>query len=211
MTRILAPLFILFFSCLALAQDNFELPAIDGEPTPEVVVKAPKAKEKTGPLFQHNIYGIQLLQWDEEIRYLISGATVKSGANFNALAFSVQREINYKDFGWSYGGLLGQGKSQGSREDYEASNIPYVFYAGQLRVFHRLNNRISLGGTLLVFGRTVSWPVANGISAESGRAFNLTSLLDVNMRLGRRWDFYQALGPTQEGSSLWRLGVNYRY
>lgn len=193
MNQILITLISLLLSSWAFAQDNFELPALDDEPVVDVM------------------YGLQILQWDEELRYLIGGAKVTGNANFNALALMAQREINYKTWGWSFGGLLGRGKAQGSREGYEASNVAYVIYSGQARLFHRLNNRISLGGSIMVFGRTVSWPDSNGISAESGRALNLTPLVDVNVRLGKKWDFYQALGPTQEGSSLWRLGLNYRY
>jgi len=39
----------------------------------------------------------------------------------------------------------------------------------------------------------------------------MNGIADMNVRLFRKLDFYQGIGPMAEGTTLWKIGLNYRY
>ncbi len=79
------------------------------------------------------------------------------------------------------------------------------------RGFYRLSDKVSLGLSAMIFSRNINWPEPSGKSVDAGTNVNASLLADINLRLFDHWDFYQGLGTMNAGSTLWKLGVAYRF
>jgi len=80
------------------------------------------------------------------------------------------------------------------------------------KVFQRLTPRVSLGAAVPFMLRNVDWLNPDGITeAHSGQNINLGLLLDLVIRVDKKVDLYQEIGTMNaQGSTLWRVGVNFR-
>lgn len=163
-------------------------------------------------------WGVSLsaLQWNEPLK-LQQGVTNDTDyANFNGMTVSLQKEITYYRWGWSMGAFLGSGRASGggnsSAISYEKGKVAFTVYGVSPRVFYRLSGRINTGLTAMIFMKNIDWPKdASNQTISSGRNTNLMGLLDLNVRLFPKWDFYSGIGPLAEGATLWKVGVNYRF
>lgn len=64
----------------------------------------------------------------------------------------------------------------------------------------------------MLFYKNIDWPKETSTQTiDSGRSLNVTGIADLNIRLFQKWDFYTGIGPLTEGSTLWKIGVNYRF
>lgn len=207
MKHLLLTSFLIFLSRPVLAQESsdeagLEIPA----PVNQVV-----AQKKIRRL-ENWVFGGAVMQWSEEMRFRQAGVTKRSVANFNGAVLQASKEFTFYRVGWSIGGFVGSGKANGdSAALYEEGNLVFSVLGAQTRGFYRLNGRVNFGVTFMIFNRNLAWPELNGVSAESGKNPNINGIADMNVRLFNKWDFYQGIGPMAEGTTLWKIGLNYRY
>jgi|GEM_PF-1421674 len=214
-------LFLFVSSLLAHTALAQEAPSEDSEETPAATeaaeTPAPKttAKPRAKSLESWGV-GLSALQWNEPLK-LQQGVTNDTDyANFNGMTLSLQKEISYYRWGWSMGAFLGSGRASGggnsSAISYEKGKVAFTVYGISPRVFYRLSGRINTGLTAMIFMKNIDWPEdAGNQTINSGRNTNLMGLMDLNIRLFQKWDFYSGIGPLAEGATLWKVGVNYRF
>lgn len=207
MKHLLITCFLILLSLPTLAQETSA-----GENGAATTQTTGTAKTKKIRRLENWVFGGGVMQWSEEMRYLQAGATTRGVANFNGIILQAAKEYTFYRWGWSLGAFVGSGKSNGDSTGlYEEGNLVFSVLGAQIRGFYRLTGRVNLGTTFMVFNRNSDWPEVNGVTAASGKNPNLTGVVDLNVRLFQNWDFYQGIGPMSEGTTLWRLGVNYRY
>lgn len=211
MKKLLIACFLVLLAHPAMAQVNVDdIELDDGSATsaaPRSVTPAAR------PRFLNNwVLGGAVMQWSEEMRYRQAGLTKRGVANFNSMILQASKEYTFYRFGWSVGGFVGSGKANGDSPGlYQEGNIVYSVLGAQIRAFYRLTGRVNFGTTVLLFNRNFAWPDATGITAESGKNPNINGVIDMNLRLFNNWDFYQGIGPMAEGTTMWKIGLNYRY
>lgn len=156
------------------------------------------------------------IQWNDALKLQQGISTDKDFANYNGLILGIQRDVYYRRWGWSIGGFIGSGRANGGGVaqtiSYQEDKVPFTVYGVSPRVFYRHSGRISLGVTGMGFMKSISWPTDDAtLNIDDGRKLNMMALLDINLRLFPRWDFYSGIGPLAEGATLWKIGLNYRY
>lgn len=155
------------------------------------------------------------IMWNDTLKLQQGITTDKDFANYNGLILGVQRDVLYHRWGWSLGGFIGSGRANGggvaTNLTYQQDKVPFTVYGVSPRIFYRHTGRINLGITGLAFMKSIAWPTDGTINIDSGRNLNMMAMLDLNIRLFPRWDFYSGIGPLREGATLWKIGLNYRY
>jgi hypothetical protein len=209
MKHLLLTCFLIFFSLPLMAQDSSDEITLDLPAENQTATQAPAAKTRR---LENWVFGGAVMQWSEEMRFRQAGATRRSVANFNGAILQASKEFTYYRVGWSLGAFVGSGKANGDSPGlYEEGNLVFSVLGAQTRAFYRLNGRVNFGLSFMIFNRNLAWPELNGVSAESGKNPNINGVADLNVRLFKNWDFYQGIGPMAEGTTLWKIGLNYRY
>lgn len=191
----------------ALSQETDE---VETTATPAVATKAARPSPNTWSV------GLSTLQWNDKLG-LRSGLLSDSDfANYNALILTAQNEIIFKRWGWSLGAFIGSGRANGGGNGtvitYEENKVAFTVLGVTPRAFYRLSGRITAGLSAMIFTRNIDWPTdSSSLTVDSGRNLNAMGLVDLNIRVFQKWDFYQGIGPLAEGSTLWRLGVTRRF
>lgn len=200
-------LFTLCLSSLGLAQEG-EASEFDEQPAvPQVKVKS---RPSTWSL------GLSLLQWNEVLE-LRQGMTLENdAANFTGVIISGEKEFLFARWGATLGAFFGTGRAVGGGNttviEYQKDKVAYSMFGVSPRIFYRLSGRINAGLSGLIYSRNIQWPVDNPlIRVDSGRSLNALPMLDLNVRIFRSWDFYQGIGSYSNGSTMWRLGLHYRF
>lgn len=168
----------------------------------------------------HDSYllGLSYLQWSEQMSLQSGGVVAQDVANFSGYQLSFESEISSSNFGASMGLCLGQGKAAGggnsSTISYQSGRQSWMSYGAFARVYQKLTGRIYLGLRAPLFSRKVQWPSSGvGMSAESGKGLNAGLLLELNIRVTKKLDFFQAVGPfsSADGATLLLAGLAYRF
>lgn len=157
--------------------------------------------------------GVSNIQWNEDLQLQQGLQTSDDVANFNGLAISAHKDHSYDKWGWNIGFLLGMGKASGGGNSSSvtyAQRVNFNLLGVSPRVYYKLSGRISSGISAVAFIKNIDWPSANNVTARSRGTTNITSLLDLNIRLTPKIDFYSGLGPLSDGSTLWKIGLSYR-
>lgn len=209
MKHLLVASFLVLFALPVFAQESAEEIDLDIPGTAAPVERTAPSR----PRYITNwVFGGAVMQWSEEMRFRQNGVTKRTVANFNSAILQAYKEFTFYRAGYSLGFFVGSGKANGDAAGiYDEGNIVYSVLGAQARVFYRLTGRVNFGAAFLAFNRTFAWPDGNGITAESGKNPNLMGLADVNLRLFKNWDFYQGIGPMSDGTTMWKIGLNYRY
>ncbi|MBO9665907.1 MAG: hypothetical protein J7501_03765 [Bdellovibrio sp.] len=159
--------------------------------------------------------GISTMQWNETLAVTQTGKTAYLPANFNGIGLVFQKETFYLRWGWNFGGVIGVGNANGGGTDqgitYTQDRQSYNMLGLTPRVFWRLTNRVNVGVTGFIYSRNITWPTSPGADVDSGRRMNIMALADLNIRILDRWDFYQGIGNVAPQSTMWKIGVNYRF
>jgi hypothetical protein len=163
-----------------------------------------------------SIFGISSLVWNDDLK-IQDGITIsRDSANYLGTAFSYQSEKKFSDWGWSAGFFFASGKAVGggnsSLIDYKKNKIAFFLFGFYPRIFYRLSGRVHAGVSVRVFYRNVDWPRDTTTqTVDGGRNLNLVTLADVNLRLTPKWDLNTAIGPFNDGATLWQIGAFYRF
>lgn len=167
--------------------------------------------------FEYLLVSIDHTQWLEKINFQFAGLTDEDKANFSGLNLNLEQGTSFTQWGWSLGASLGSGKASGGGNSsiilYQKGNQAWTTYGGFAKLYYRITPQVSLGASVPVFLRTVSWETpVSGLSVDSGRRINIGLLLDLSYRLSKIIDFYQSFGLLNfaEGSTLWKIGLGYR-
>ncbi|WII73702.1 acid shock protein [Bdellovibrio sp. 22V] len=199
-----------------------ETPAVETAPPAEETPTAPapapartRAKVRRKFISSWGV-GVSALQWNDTLKLQQGVTTDTDYANYNGLILTVQKEFTYLRWGWAAAGFIGSGRANGggnsSTITYQKDMVAFTVYGVSPRAFYRLSGRINAGVTGMVFMRSIDWPKdAANQTIDSGRNMNVMALADLNVRLFHKWDFYSGIGPLKEGSTLWKVGVNYRF
>ncbi|AHZ85032.1 hypothetical protein Bb109J_c2339 [Bdellovibrio bacteriovorus] len=193
-----------------LAQEEAETeeaPSAEAAPVATAKKPAVRARENWG-------FSLSTLQWDETLRVQDGITSTKVPANYNAITVTIMKEITYYRWGWSAGAFIGAGRANGGSDadPYLSDKVAFTTYGISPRVFYRLSGRINAGVTGMLFYKNIDWPKETSTQTiDSGRSLNVTGIADLNIRLFQKWDFYTGIGPLTEGSTLWKIGVNYRF
>ncbi|QDK46094.1 hypothetical protein DOM22_13460 [Bdellovibrio sp. ZAP7] len=157
--------------------------------------------------------GVTTLQWNEILTVSQLGTTTKSNMNFNGVGLILQKETYYLQWGWNVGGMLAAGRANSGpfANDVKIERQGFTMMALTPRIFWRLTNSVNIGGTAMIYIRNIDLPTGNGVEMTAGRKNNAGFLADMNLRIFKTWDFYQAIGPINDGAYLWKVGVNYRF
>jgi hypothetical protein len=185
----------------------------DSESAAGVTTARPRAKRLPITSLSSWAVGVTTLQWNENMTVSQLGTTTSSNMTFNGMGLQVQKETIFLQWGWSVGAMLAAGRANAGPfgNDLKIDRQNFSMLAITPRVFWRLSNKVNIGGTALVYMRNIDLPSGNGVDATAGRKNNAAILADMNLRIFKAWDFYQAIGPIAEGAYLWKIGVNYRY
>jgi hypothetical protein len=209
MKHLLITCFLIFLSLPLLAQESSEDTGLE---IPAPVAQTAAVGSNKIRRIENWVLGGALMQWSEEMRFRQAGVTKRSVANFNGAILQASKEYTYYRIGWSLGAFVGSGKANGDSPGlYEEGNLVFSVLGAQTRGFYRLNGRVNFGLSFMIFNRNLAWPELNGVTAESGKNPNINGVVDLNVRLFKNWDFYQGIGPMAEGTTLWKIGLNYRY
>jgi hypothetical protein len=198
------------FLILILVLSSIAHAADDNNAEGTEVLDLPTGKSKTSWSA-----GISLFQWNEQMTLQQNANTSTDVANFNALGLIATREVMFYNWGWSLGLLIGGGRANGGGNSqaisYLQSKQPFSMVGFEPRVFWRLSGRVSIGLTALIFNRSISWPSASGVTADSGHTINATAMADLYLRLFQHIDLYQAIGPLTNYGTIWQIGLAYRF
>lgn len=179
------------------------------EEAPVVSAKVAAARNRSSASWN---VGLSLLQWNENLKIIQAGTTSSDFANYNGMMVSVQKETIYYRWGYSAAAFLGAGRANGGgMGTYLADRVAFNVIGVQPRIFWRYSGRINVGVSAMAFMKNIDWPTAALETVDSGRKTNIMGLADMNIRLFQKYDLYQGIGPLAEGSTLWRVGVNYRF
>lgn len=203
LTKFLSLLVVVFISVPGLAQEEVTM----GEAA-DIHPDLQKSSSDWG-------VSVSSLVWNDKLTLRQGITSETKSANYNSFVLTAQKEFNIRRWGYALGLFAGVGQANGGDSNgsikYLKSKVNYSLFGVSPRLFYRLSERISLGTSALVFLRMIDWPVDTGQTIDAGRNTNATILADINIRLFTNWDFYQGVGPQAEGSTLWKLGVNYRF
>ncbi|WP_413584678.1 hypothetical protein [Bdellovibrio sp. HCB274] len=157
--------------------------------------------------------GLTTLQWNEKLTVSQLGSTTNSNMNFNGMGLVLQKETYYLQWGWNVGGMLAVGRANSGpfANDVKIERQGFTMLALTPRMFWRVTNSVNVGGTALIYIRNIDLPSGNGVDITAGRKNNAGFLVDMNLRIFKEWDFYQAIGPINDGAYLWKIGANYRF
>ncbi|HEX7673252.1 MAG TPA: hypothetical protein VF412_03725 [Bdellovibrio sp.] len=159
--------------------------------------------------------GLSSIQWNEPLILKQAGKKETDVANYSGLALSYQKEFTYYHWGWNVGGFLATGRANGggnSTITYQKDKQSFTMVALTPRAFYRLTGRVNVGVSALIYYRNIDWPTDTaGLTVDATRNFALTALADINVRLSDSFDFYQGLGPLDQGSTFWKIGLAYRF
>lgn len=159
--------------------------------------------------------GLSSLSWNDKLALHEGTQSDTKNANYNGFIVTLQKEYNILRWGYTVGLFAGVGQANGgdtsSAITYQKSKVNFSIFGLSPRGFYRLNEKISLGTSALIFSKGISWPEDPGQTIDAGSNINATILADLNIRILKKWDFYQGFGPLAEGATLWKLGVNYRF
>lgn len=162
-----------------------------------------------------NSLGLATWQWNETLTVTDGGTQGKDAANLNALVLQAQTETYYHRWGWSMSAFAGSGRATGGGKNfanYQASKVPFTVLGIAPRGFYRLTGRVNMGFSAIAYTRNMSWPTDTATQeVNSGLKMNVTGMADLTLRLSRSIEFYQGVGPLAEKSTIWRLGLNYRF
>lgn len=190
--------------------DTEETPAAEAPAAPATTT----AKKPAVRARENWSLSLSTLQWDETLRIQDGITNTKVPANYNAITVTIMKEVTYYRWGWSAGAFIGAGRSNGGSDadPYLADKVAFTTYGISPRVFYRLSGRINAGVTGMLFYKNIDWPKETSTQTiDSGRSLNVTGIADLNIRMFQKWDFYTGIGPLTEGSTLWKIGVNYRF
>lgn len=183
-----------------------------------LLVSASQAQEDPDKIeaSQQQIWSFSLstLQWNESLRLQDGISLSHQPANYNALTFTLMKEVTYSRWGWSAGAFIGSGRANGGTPggEYLQNKVAFTTLGVTPRAFYRLSGRINTGVTLMGLYKNIEWPHETRTQiVDSGRNLYVSALLDLNIRVFRQWDFYSGLGPLTQGTTLWRIGANYRF
>ncbi|WP_347357538.1 hypothetical protein [Bdellovibrio sp.] len=173
------------------------------------------AKKSPGTRSQES-WGISLstVQWNETLRVQDGINMSRQPANYNAIIVTLMKEITYYRWGWSAGVFIGSGRANGgvAGEGYLQDKVAFTTYGASPRGFYRFSGRINAGITLMGMYKNIDWPRETSTQiVDAGRNLYVGGLLDLNIRLFKKWDFYSGVGPLTEGTTLWKIGANYRF
>lgn len=164
-----------------------------------------------------HLVNLSYWNWGEAFQMTKDGVSQDSNSNFSALGLEYEYSSGLKSTGWTASGSLLMGQATGGDANgnivYIASYQRFVGAAAKLSWFWRVEQRAYLEmGPLLLF-RSFQWPSsADGITANSGAAFNYGAALNLRVRLTKNLDFCQSFGTLLvKGSSLWSAGFGYRF
>lgn len=162
-----------------------------------------------------NSIGLATWQWNETLTVTDGGTQGKDSANLNALVLQAQTETYYHRWGWSMSAFVGSGRATGGGKNfanYQSSKVPFTIIGIAPRGFYRLTGRMNVGFSAIAYTRNMSWPTDTATQeVSSGLKMNVTGMADLTLRLSQNLEFYQGIGPLAEKSTIWRLGVNYRF
>lgn len=166
----------------------------------------------------YSVWGLSLssIQWNETLKFQQGLTFAEDESNYSGTIVTLQREVNHPTWGWSTGLFTGSGHAVGggnaSSITYQKSKVPFTVIGITPRLYKRISNRINLGISLNAFLKEITWPVSSqDLIIDSGRKMNATIMFDLNTRIYRSWDFYTGMGSLDEGATLWKIGVNYRF
>nr|BFD63498.1 hypothetical protein BdHM001_21790 [Bdellovibrio sp. HM001] len=174
------------------------------------------AAKKTSRVRAQQNWGLSLstLQWNETLRVQDGINMSRQPANYNAITVTLMKEITYYRWGWSMGAFIGSGRANGgiAGEGYLQDKVAFTTYGVSPRGFYRFSGRINAGLTLMGMYKNIDWPRETSTQiVDAGRSLYVGGLLDLNIRIFRKWDFYSGVGPLTEGTTLWKIGANYRF
>lgn len=172
---------------------------------------------KAAKYFEYYLLSIDHTQWLEKMNFQFAGFTDEDKANFSGLDLNLEQGTSYAWWGWSLGATFGSGKASGGGNSsiilYQRGNQAWTTYGGFGKLFYRVTPQISLGASIPVFIKNISWATSvSGLSVDSGKTINSGLLLEMNYRLTKKIDLYQSLGSLNfiEGSTIWKIGMGYR-
>lgn len=185
----------------------------EATPATSATTARPRAKRLPVTSLSSWAVGLATLQWNENITVSQLGTTRSSNMNYNGMGLQLQKETIFLKWGWSVGAMLAAGRANAGpfSNDLKIERQSFNMIAITPRAFWRLTNKVNVGGTAMIYMRNIDLPTGNGVDATAGRKNNAAILADMNLRIFKAWDFYQAIGPIAEGAYLWKIGVNYRY
>lgn len=198
-----------FLSLQAQAQET----SATGDSTPQdfSVTDLPSANQNH---LESQSFGLSSIQWNEPLVLRQAGKKETDVANYSGLALSYQKEFTYYHWGWNIGGFLATGRANGggnSTITYSQDKQSFTMVALTPRGFYRLTGRVSIGASALIYYRHIDWPSNTaGLSVDAAKDFAVTALADINVRLSESFDFYQGLGPLDQGT-FWKIGLAYRF
>jgi len=162
--------------------------------------------------------GLSYLHWTEQINLQSGGSRSEDIGNFSGYQLSVESEISSSTWGGALGLTLGQGKAaaggNSSTLSYQSGRQSWMSFGALGKAYYKLNGRVYVGMLMPFFLRRVQWPTgADGTSATGAGNLNAGLLFEINLRITRKMDFYQALGPfsASDGATLLLWGLAYRY
>ncbi len=198
------------FTHTTYAQEEADDTAEESAPAAETAAKKPARARAL------QSWGVSLstLQWNENLRVQDGINMSRQPANYNAITVTLMKEITYYRWGWSAGAFIGSGRANGGvpGEGYLQDKVAFTTYGVSPRAFYRFSGRINAGVTLMGMYKNIDWPRETSTQiVDDGRSLYVSGLLDLNIRLFRKWDFYSGIGPLTEGTTLWKIGANYRF
>ncbi|WP_291516342.1 hypothetical protein [Bdellovibrio sp. ArHS] len=157
---------------------------------------------------------ISALQWNEKLKVQQGASGISDTANYNGVVLTLQKEVTYGHWGWSFGAFFGTGRANGGGDNslsYSEGKVTFTVLGVSPRAFYQFSGRINAGVSALAFVKNADWPTASGQTVDSGQNNNLMPMVDLNIRLFQHWDLYQGLGPLSEEGTLWKIGATYRF
>ncbi|WP_413575047.1 hypothetical protein ACLVWU_12370 [Bdellovibrio sp. HCB290] len=196
------------------AQDT-TTPAEFSETTPADANNSmrPRAKRLPTDPGEFWIIGLTSLQWNEKLSVTQSGSSESSNMSLNGAGLTVEREFEKAQWGWSIGALIGAGRANSGpfANGVKVDRQTFKTYGINPRAFWKLSDQVNLGGTIYIYHRSLDLPSTSDVSSSAAKSTNAAIMADLSLRIFTDWDFYQAIGPLDEGAYLWKIGLNYRF
>jgi hypothetical protein len=153
------------------------------------------------------------LQWNEKMHLQSGGTTDSDVANFVGNSLTLEKNFSNEQWGFSYGGMFATGKAAGGGNstivNFQSGNQSWSAIGGFGKIYQKINPRFYVGLMTPLYWRQMKW---SSSSVTSGKDLNMGLLIETTFRLTPKIDFFQGIGTLSftEGSTLWRIGVNYR-
>ncbi|MEK2688192.1 hypothetical protein [Bdellovibrio sp. GT3] len=216
MKRILITLSLLLSAVSVFAQtentETFEDSEFPTEEITDTTLRPRGMRLPTDP-GEFWIVGLTSLQWNEKLSVTQGATTQSSNMSLNGAGIVIEREFERAQWGWSIGAVLGSGRANSGPfdNDIKMERESFKIYGLTPRAFWKLTDQVNLGGSAFIYHRNLDLPSGSGVSSSAAKATNVAILADMSLRLFTDWDFYQAIGPLDEGAYMWKIGVNYRF